>query len=128
MRAELTAWIRSVGLSQFLWRCVRIYIYASAITYALVLLLIAIGPGIPTQPRYLLMLPVLYLSLWLGPIDLMHAYPSTISSGIYFLVIAVVLAAFGFRVRGTPRCTLFLSLSATVWFAASFSIFLSESV
>jgi len=76
----------------------------------------------------ILMLPVLYLLLWLGPVIAMPAYPGTLLKGIFFLLIAIVLDVFGLRVRTNTARILLLSLSATVWFAGPFLYFLSESV
>ena len=132
MTITLVSWIRNALCFQALRSWIIIYVCASVVTYVLVLLLLAIGlafgPFFATQPGGLMMLPVLYLLLWLGPIVLMFAYPSTLVPGVGLLVIAIILAAFGFRVRATSGRILLFSLSAAVWFAAPFVFFLSESV
>lgn len=132
MNATLISWIRGTFRSPVLRSWIRIYVCTSVATYFLILLLLGIHPGVgrifAAGPGCFLMLPVLYFALWLGPIDLMFAHPGTLMSGVWFLVIAVVLAVFGFRVRKSSARTLLFSLSAIVWFAATFSVFLSESV
>ena len=119
--------IRSAALRQGL----RIYFRVSLATYALVLFCASRGPsGFPTELARLGWLALLYFALWLGPTDLIFActYPDCLTSGIWLLVVSAAFAAVAFLLHAGFGRTLLLSLSAVTWFAAAFSMFLSESI
>ena len=102
------------------------YLRVSLGVYGIALLVLLSSPGgLPMSGDSLLELPLLYLSLWLGPVDLMVA-SHTLVSGVCLLLVAAALGGFG--VLASRSRAPFLTLSAVAWFMASFAMLLSESV